>query len=87
VSQLQAALSSSYPLVKLDKTLMQALDIPYGIRTRFSKFPFAGHALQGSVENLIRDLVGKGDTDKYFSRRKLRALRSSQCLRVRSIHL
>ena len=70
VSQLQAALSSSYPLVKLDKTLMQALNIPYGIRTRFSKFPFAGHALQVSVENLIRDLIDKGTTDKYFSQEK-----------------
>jgi hypothetical protein len=68
ISKLQAALMASSPLVLLDNALLKMMDVPNGIRTQFSKFPFQGHELQKEVETLISPKLGSegADINKYF---------------------
>lgn len=68
ISKLQAALMASSPLVLLDNALLKLMDVPNGVRTQFSKFPFLSHELQKEVETLITPKLGTEDSDisKYF---------------------
>jgi hypothetical protein len=76
ISKLQAALTASAPLVVLDTTLQNLINVPSGIRTQFSKFPFLGHVLQGDIEKLITPMLGTGAANikKYFVNQKLESV-------------
>ena len=76
ISKLQAALTASAPLVVLDTTLQNLINVPSGIRTQFSKFPFLGHVLQGDIERLISPMLGAGASNisRYFVNQKLESV-------------
>jgi len=59
ISQLQAAIQASAPLVSLDAALQQILGKAKPLKRQFSRFPFNGHELQDEVINAIRPYIGE----------------------------
>ena len=58
ITQLQAAIQASAPLVDLDDQLHQFIHPVRPLRRQFSKFPFNGHELQEDVLAAIRPYIG-----------------------------